>query len=500
MSLTVREVVEHPRLGIRVLVTGDLDREVRWVHATEQADPTPYLRGGEIVLTDGLWLDGPRTADEYVRRLRDIGIAAIGYGPMPETPTVPEILVEACARHDVCLFAMPPTLPYLAVSEVFVDRVAEDREAALAARVARNARFLDTARSGGGAEALVRLLEDETGLAAWIAGGHGQLLARGGHRPEAEDVATVTAVLERRRLPGPAGRWWLEPIAAVDVPRGYLVIADDPPMTGEQRAIVEQALPFLGMELAHAWALRQGQRQLAAELVELVMAGEAQAGPVAARLTAAGFGPGTVLAVLVCEGGEPAGVLDAAEAVLTEEGLRCLAAAKQEQVVLVAQCPADPDELPALAARLHARIGTTVGVGSPAHDAATLRTSLAEARHACRLAAARRDGLGHGSYADIGSYRLLLDVQHHDVLSTFAAALLDPILDYDRRNHAQLLTTLTRFLELDCQWQETAEALHVHVNTLRNRLTRIEELVGRPLRATETRVDLFLAVRAAGDL
>lgn len=77
---------------------------------------------------------------------------------------------------------------------------------------------------------------------------------------------------------------------------------------------------------------------------------------------------------------------------------------------------------------------------------------LTEARQACRLAALRRDGLGHGSYADLGSYRLSLDVQDDDVLRTFAAAVLAPIIDHDQRTHSRLLSTVTRFLELDCQW------------------------------------------------
>lgn len=512
MGLTVDELVSHPRLGIRVLVPAGLEREIRWVHATEQADPTPYLRGGEILLTDGLWLDGPDTADAYVRRLRAIDVAAIGYGPMPEAPEVPGPLIRACERHGMCLFAMPPTLPFIAVTEVFVDRLAEDREAALAVSVARNARFLETARSGGGAAAVLRLLEDELTAPAWVAGRHGQVLCHGTYRPSAADRAAVALALAdgQRAVAKVAGGWRLEPILAVDIARGFLAVAagasgdESATRANQQRAIVEQALPFLGMELAHAWALSRGRRQPAAELVELALAGEAQLPHVAARLGAAGLA-GRPLAVAVCEPADgekvtdPEAVLDGTEAVLADAGIEHLAALRDGQVVAIMAWQQSPEELLALARRLYDGIGVpaTVGVGSVARTAGSLRTSMIEARHACRLAAARRDGLGHGSYADVGSYQLLLDLHRIDVLRAFSSAVLEPIVEYDRANGTELVPTLRRFLELDGGWQETADALHIHVNTLRNRLARIETLTGRPLRATEARVDLFLALRAA---
>ena len=43
---------------------------------------------------------------------------------------------------------------------------------------------------------------------------------------------------------------------------------------------------------------------------------------------------------------------------------------------------------------------------------------------------------------------------------------------------------------------EVAEMLHLHVNTVRYRVERIEELTGRDLSRLEDRVDVFLALRS----
>ncbi|HEU0316968.1 MAG TPA: PucR family transcriptional regulator ligand-binding domain-containing protein, partial [Solirubrobacteraceae bacterium] len=54
--------------------------EVRWVHCTELPDPTPWLSGGELLLTTGDRLDGAGTQREYIRRLVEHGIAGVGLG------------------------------------------------------------------------------------------------------------------------------------------------------------------------------------------------------------------------------------------------------------------------------------------------------------------------------------------------------------------------------------------------------------------------------------
>ena len=82
------------------------------------------------------------------------------------------------------------------------------------------------------------------------------------------------------------------------------------------------------------------------------------------------------------------------------------------------------------------------------------------------------------------------------MLGAFRDALLRPIEEHDARRHTELVRTLELFLESGGAYQPTAEALHVHVNTLRGRLARIEELTGRSLSDMETRVDFFIALRS----
>jgi DNA-binding PucR family transcriptional regulator len=139
--------------------------------------------------------------------------------------------------------------------------------------------------------------------------------------------------------------------------------------------------------------------------------------------------------------------------------------------------------------------GSAVGVGGLAAGAGELRRSVVEARHACQVASRRRDA-GHATHDEVGSHALLIALQDEDVLADFRRALLEPLETYDARRRTSLVRTLELFLGSGCQWQATADALHVHVNTLRHRLRRIERLTNRDLSSMDDRVDFFIALRS----
>src|SRR3981081_1764201 len=104
--LTVRELIKD--LDVRLL-TGErsLDLPVRWVHISELADPTPWLSGGELLLTTGMQLDGPDSLRDFVTRLADHQLAGLGFGTGFRHEKVPAALVEVAAERDFPVFEVP---------------------------------------------------------------------------------------------------------------------------------------------------------------------------------------------------------------------------------------------------------------------------------------------------------------------------------------------------------------------------------------------------------
>lgn len=137
----------------------------------------------------------------------------------------------------------------------------------------------------------------------------------------------------------------------------------------------------------------------------------------------------------------------------------------------------------------------TLGVSASVHSAEGLRGALEEARHARRVAAARPGRVCAAGHDELASHVLLLPFVPDDVRRAFTARLLDPLREYDRRHRAELIPTLEAFLDCDGSWTRCAARLHLHVNTLRYRVGRIEQLTGRDLARLEDKLDFFLALR-----
>ncbi|MEU8674593.1 PucR family transcriptional regulator ligand-binding domain-containing protein [Streptomyces sp. NPDC048560] len=137
----------------------------------------------------------------------------------------------------------------------------------------------------------------------------------------------------------------------------------------------------------------------------------------------------------------------------------------------------------------------TLGVSAAVHSAEGLRGALEEARHARRVAAARPGRVCAAGHHELASHVLLLPFVPDDVRKAFTARLLDPLRDYDTRHRAELIPTLEAFLDCDGSWTRCAARLHLHVNTLRYRVGRIEQLTGRDLSRLEDKLDFFLALR-----
>jgi len=116
MELTVASLIDE--LGLE-LVSGReaAQAHVRWVHSTELPDPTPWLKGGELLLTTGLQLNGPRAQRELVERLADHHIAGLGFGTGFSHKHLPAALVNAARKREFPLFEVPYELPFIAITE-----------------------------------------------------------------------------------------------------------------------------------------------------------------------------------------------------------------------------------------------------------------------------------------------------------------------------------------------------------------------------------------------
>ena len=126
MELTVAGLIGE--LGLE-LVSGQeaADTHVRWVHSTELPDPTPWLKGGELLLTTGIQLTGPKAQRELIDRLADHEIAGLGFGTGFAHKRLPAALLTAARKREFPLFEVPYELPFIAITERAFTQLLDER-------------------------------------------------------------------------------------------------------------------------------------------------------------------------------------------------------------------------------------------------------------------------------------------------------------------------------------------------------------------------------------
>ena len=97
--------------------------------------------------------------------------------------------------------------------------------------------------------------------------------------------------------------------------------------------------------------------------------------------------------------------------------------------------------------------------------------------------------------AGLGFARLLLGDHGEAELDAFVRRTLGPVLDYDAERDTRLVETLEAWLDAGGGLREAADALHVHANTVTQRLDRVGRLLGPEWRDPQRRLDVQLALQ-----
>ena len=141
-------------------------------------------------------------------------------------------------------------------------------------------------------------------------------------------------------------------------------------------------------------------------------------------------------------------------------------------------------------------MGCRVGVGGLCQRAPDVPRSYREAQLALRLMSFGDRGPSVASFDELGVFQILAEAQDPNTVGRFVRTWLGALLDYDETRGAELVPTLTAYLEAGSNYAQSARVLHVHRNTLRYRLRRIGEISGHDLGEPDVQFNLQLATRA----
>jgi hypothetical protein len=501
--MEVRDLLGLPALGLRPVAGLDrMDRSIRWVYTTDLLDPRRYLMGGELVLTSGTWHTEPADSKRFVAALADGGALALIAGFLGRGGT-PTDLRLACDRHSIPLFEVPEAVSFGEISEIVIGRIIEERGMS----PGRSRRLLTAVAtsSTGLVETLAAELTAACGL--FTITGRPVALSWSAASPAGPSAGSLDVPVEeclnaargqRRPVVAP-NDFSVFPVTGSRPRRLLMIQGDYRDWPIDKRDLVDEVCQLLAVELAREHDRRTPAAAYAAQLLKLLLDERVSSEEIAVVLRAARLDtefPITVVAArLDPEGRDTAALMSELTAV------PFVAAHGDGAIAFV---PGAGEDLPGvlreiaerLAAELDAGERLLVGVGGTAEGITGLRSGFEEAGHALALAGRRAGPVPVASGADVDSFVPLLLAVPDSVRRAFRRRMLQPVFDYDAAHRSELVETLRLFLETSGSWQSCAEAMHVHVNTIRYRIQRVEKLTGRDLSTFKDRIDFYLALNA----
>ena len=173
------------------LATGEdgADAPVRWVHISELPDPTPWLSGGELLLTTGIQLDTDKRQREFVRLLSGHHLAGLGFGTGFDHDGLPDALVEEARDSGFPVFEVPYELPFIALTEKAFTRLVNEQYEVLQRGIAIHKRLERLVLEESGLDEVVRALAAATGGAVCVLSGRGETISSKAFRRQVPEDA-----------------------------------------------------------------------------------------------------------------------------------------------------------------------------------------------------------------------------------------------------------------------------------------------------------------------
>ena len=509
MPLTVGQVAALPDLGLLVRTTSPaLDREVRWVAVSEHADPTPWLEGGDLLLTTGMSIvDDHAAARAYVDRLVAADVAGLGFGVGLTHQVIPPALVAAAERAGLPVLEVPQPVPFVALSKAVSRLLSAEEYAESAAsfdcqRRLIRAALADPADAGGnprpaghpGAGVVSVLAKHVGGFvlhlspAGDVQSGHpAAAAARASELVDEVDRLRPRGLLASASIATADEHVVILPIGVKGAAEGFLVVGSPRPLRSADQAVMNLAVSLLSWETSRPIVMDEGMEPWRRLLVEVGTLHGLRP-DVLDSLGLGGLATGRGVALtLRGSAGQP--VPESAVTEANRSGQAVLYRRPTGEVAGFAAVAPDgtlPHELRTVmtAPGVHAAgMSCVLDLADPAN----VQQAVAQADRAAGL------GPGLHSFGEEPA-RGLTSLIDAATTAGWAVGYLGELMTAPEG--PELMDTLRAWLDQHGQVDAAAQQLGIHRHTVRHRLRRAEAALDRPLDDPAVRADLWFALAA----
>jgi PucR family transcriptional regulator, purine catabolism regulatory protein len=479
--MQLADLIAEETFGLELL-TGSAEHAVRGAHAVEVDAPARWLAADWVMLTTGVRLRGNVEAQRaLVPQLEEAGVSALGFGIGLGFKRVPPALCEVAEQHGFPVFTVPYETPFREIIH-FVDSTLTSGDEHVFRRLTALQRYLvDALRTPQPERAMVDRLAKFLDASVVLLDTDGQPEIVAG-KPPAQELLDEVCAEPAGLLELTVAGWHAvaTPVATrADQAERWLVLAS--PRRGFisklAKPAAEATAPLLAAMARLGDVVRDQEQAVKAALLEEALEPHAARDlpPLAARAAAFGIDFAAPARMVVVRG--------APELVarLEAERIPHLVQPRDGALVALVQDGGRDDWAEAVP---HARIG----LGRPI-------SAINEAHHSLRDAELAFAHAGGGDRVvrfedfDLGTFMV------SEIAPDRLGPKVDEILSVLRAN-PPLHEALRAYFDHDLDIATTAAALHMHRNSLRYRLARAEQVLGRSLKQPATVAAIYIALVA----
>jgi hypothetical protein len=382
------------------------------------------------------------------------------------------------------------------------NEVIKARSAAVEQAARAHDRMTAVVVRGGGVEDVGAVVTELLGGTLHVLDADGRHLATTGAVSASlsdDELSGVMASAHSARAQGRTvrrGDLWIASVTTGDEMLGTLVLRTAGEVSGEDQRILERAALVTALLLLFQRSVTEAEGRVRGELLDDLLSGRADAEALTVRARRVNVDLSAPHVVLCARYGardhRQRAAFWASSFAAVEHGL---AASRGDEIVLLLPGSRPGDLARRVAKELGGSLGGpgTVGAAGPVDGPAEIAAARLEARRCADalLALGRRgDGAGASELGFVG-----LHIGDGRDVPGFLDGTLGPVLDYDERRGTALVQTLDAYFGTGGSLSRTAERLHIHVNTVSQRLDRIARLLGEDWQTPERALELQLALR-----
>ncbi|MED2974169.1 PucR family transcriptional regulator ligand-binding domain-containing protein [Fictibacillus sp. B-59209] len=495
MTITVRQLVNNPHLKTKVLAgSNGLEREITWAHVCELQDPTPWLNGGELIMTTGLAI--PRIAqkqEEYLQCLIGAGVSGIAIAEGMYAPESTNRLLSEADRNAFPVLLTAYEIPWLAITRTVADANTHEEHA----RVVQTLRIYEIARQAIQDHSPTQILN----MLGEIINCTLHVVHPINKKPlfyHSKLPNNIKEIFEKispgDKLHSPAvhriersGITIIQVSVPASRPATLLAISNSTIIP--HNLILAHIATIVGMIIEKNTAMHERQRRLGAEIMSGLIDGRLTTDAAYLLLAEHELGE-EPRCIVACAAGDQPFEHTWLHLQLYARGIPHLLTRRGN--LLLVMLSASSNVLSSLQAELPAnvRLGISNTLGRPTRTPEAYQ----EALWALREAETHEKTIVY--YSEESPVSPFMPRSRSEAQEQVKQVIRD-LLAYDIKHNSEFTMTLYVYLCENRSWQSAAKKLHIHKQTLVYRINRIEQMTGRRLNVTNDVAELWFSLQAA---